>query len=136
MDYAAEYRIDVDPAGVTAMDIRTVLSKKLGLIGTQGLKTSGSGKEFPLGVAYDLLQVGAGLEGEAREEHIKDVGLHASLAITVSDIILSVVPISANAQDTSRYNSLVIKVKEQGAKSVTPDVVEELRAELAGTKLN
>ena len=132
MNYAAEYKIDVNPVGVTATDIGTALSKKLRLTGIQGLQFPG--REFPLGVAYDLLQVGAGLEEEAREKHMSDVRGHGTLAITDSDILLTVEPLSAIAEDSSRYDSIAIKVTPQGAKFVTPRLIEELRAELAGTR--
>ena len=129
MNYVAEYRIDLKPTGVSAQDIGQVIDRSLGLRDTSGLSLPGD--EFALGVAFDLLQIGAGLDGVARTEHIRDVA-SAPETVTDADILLRLEPLARSAGDSTRYTSLMIRVTQQGARYVTAASIGQIRAELAG----
>ena len=127
-DYIVEYPIEVNHGGVTAIDVRKAIDKSLGLEDTSGLQIPD--RKFALGVAYDLLQIGAGYEGEEREKHIRTVRETGIEAVTDLDILLRVEPLTANPEDSEKYTSMIIRVTEQGAELVTPEVMEAVINEL------
>lgn len=129
MEYAAEYKIDTNPRGVSAIAIRGAIDRILGLRDFPGIESPGM--EFKLGVAYDLLYIGGGLEGEARQKHIHSVDSHGIVALIDSDVLLRVEPLTARVDHSSLYTSLVIRVGKSGAKLVTSDLIEKLKVELS-----